>query len=253
MQTKNTKKSNVKIALMVALISVITLINIFNISSVSANTSSTMVHFTTLSSGSLNITDLTVNPDPATYNQEELDIEINFTSNKYPLTINFNLNKDGTGTINEQGPIQIASSTDLPVIYTIPADLDERDYTIHMTITREITAETLSFEIGSFTIQEDDKDEDDDDNDGDYYEDKDKEEDDEKEDDFRKEKKQPEEETQDNYIPRSMERVLQENLLITLNQPSKPEESTPINHWILILIVLIILILIAIFAIYYSI
>jgi len=109
----------------------------------------------------LMITNLFTNPElPLVNNGNEQNIEIGFDSNRYPLDIAFTLFNAAGVSVDMQGPIEVNSANELPVTYTIPGNLAEETYELHMTI-EDLKDNGLDFVLGSIIVViEDDEDDD---------------------------------------------------------------------------------------------
>ncbi len=105
------------------------------------------------------ITNVNTSPTlPLTNNGTAQNISVNFTSNEFPIDATFRLYNSSGSVVNITGPIRINSSSQLPVIFTVPTTLSNGDYPLNLTITdlagnsNVTNAGTITINITTLTI-----------------------------------------------------------------------------------------------------
>ncbi len=97
------------------------------------------------------ITGITTNPAmPFVNNGSAQNININFSSSEYPITVAINLYTAG-GSLNNTQTFSIANSGSLPLVYVLPANLADGAYTLNMTAS-DLSLNSASYAIGSLTV-----------------------------------------------------------------------------------------------------
>ena len=115
------------------------------------NLNSTSITFTTDTIAPV-ITNIATNPAPPIYNNGSTqNITTNFTSSEYPINITFYIYYSNGSVANTQGPTTITNSGQLPVNYTIPANLPDGNYTVNMTAADSMGNNATVY-VGAFTV-----------------------------------------------------------------------------------------------------
>ncbi len=113
----------------------------------SQNTSNTNV-----TSSTLIVTNIDLVPEfPLENDGEEEDIDVDFTSNKYPLTATFKLYRSSGSLVETKSPISVSSSSDLPITYTLSSSLPDGDYKLELTLTKDSSNKKI-INLGTITI-----------------------------------------------------------------------------------------------------
>ncbi|MBU0535905.1 MAG: Ig-like domain repeat protein, partial [Nanoarchaeota archaeon] len=80
------------------------------------------------------INDTYTNPGLPLYNNGTVeDIELYFNVSEYPVNITFYLYNTSGYAVNSSVPLQVNSSSELPLNYTIPGDISDGNYTLNIT------------------------------------------------------------------------------------------------------------------------
>ena len=99
-----------------------------------------------------NVTNITTSPaSPITNNQSEQNVSVNFTSSEFPINVTFILYNSTGSVIVVQGPTQVNSSSDLPINFTIPANLSIGNYTLNMTV-NDSNGNNVEVHVANITV-----------------------------------------------------------------------------------------------------